>query len=76
MFGGFPTQEPASVVCDDEQRDLLYPAGLHRNLRLAAPKARKKVDRETKIDETEWTWKVKVGREKFLEVGEASTAIF
>ena len=32
IFRGHSTQEPAAVVCDDEQGDLDYSAGSHRNV--------------------------------------------
>ena len=31
IFRGHSTREPASVVCDDEQGDLIYSADPHRN---------------------------------------------
>ena len=31
IFRGHSTREPASLVCNDEQGDLFYSAGPHRN---------------------------------------------
>ena len=32
LFNELPTQEPASIICDEEQGDLSCSTGLYRNL--------------------------------------------
>ena len=62
IFCGYARREPASVVCNDEQGDLFYFAGPHRNRywpqltqeklrRGFEKKARKKKEKEKKAGE-------------------------
>ena len=55
IFRGHSTREPASVVCNDEQRDLVYSAGPHRNRRERFGE---------KKNTREWTGRVKISKEE------------
>ena len=75
-FRGFPTQELASVICNNEQGDLFYSAGLHRNL--CWPQLTQENLRRGFLGKNEggWARKAEIRKKKSLAVGEACMAIF
>ena len=76
IFRKQSTREPALVVFDDDQGDLLYSAGPHRNLH-QPQLTHEKLGRVFGKYEGEWTGKVEISsRKKSLAAGEASTAMF
>ena len=63
MFRGYTTREPASIVYDDEQVDLVYSAGPHRILhdpQLTLEKLR----RDSGKSKGEWTGNVEFRNEE------------
>ena len=64
IFHGHSTREPASVVCNDEQGDLLYCAGQHRNLRYLQLTQEKMGTVFRKRNEGEWTGKIEFRKEE------------
>ena len=63
MFHGTPAQEPESVVWNEEQGDLFYSAGLHRN-HVQATVNTGEFGRGFGKYAGEWTGRVEIGKEE------------
>ena len=86
ILRGHSAREPASIACDNEQGDLFYSAGQHRNLRWPQL-IQGKLGRGIGKNEGDWTRNVEIQvgalspvshriMKKSMSVGEASMAIF
>ena len=62
-FHGHSTWEPASVVCNDDQGDLFYFAGQHRNQCLPQ-RTKEKLRRGFGKNAGEWTRKVEISNKE------------
>ena len=74
IFNRHSTQEPASIVCNDEQGDLFYSAGPHRNWCQPQP-TQQEHRRGFGKNAGEWTRRVEISK-KSLAVGVACMAIY
>ena len=74
IFRGHSIREPASIIFDNEQGDLLYSAGGHRH---PPQLTQDKLTRCFGKNEGEWTGNVEISSRKIsLAVGEACMDLF
>ena len=63
IFCEHSPREPASVVCNDEQGDLFYPAATHRNLCQPQPTQKKKSGEILEKNADEWTGRLEISKQ-------------